>query len=71
MTLELAGLYKQLSDHYKRMTKVSDEWRVSAMQESADRTRQLTLELREKMNAKRKEIAEAWYHKKGHAVVRY
>jgi hypothetical protein len=56
MRKQLAGLYKELADQYKRMMKVSDEWRLTGLQEGADWRLQEAMELRKKMEAKRKEI---------------
>jgi len=48
--------YKELSDQYKRMMKVSDGWWLTGLQEVADWRLQDAMELRKKMEAKRKEI---------------
>jgi hypothetical protein len=49
MRQQLAAIYKELSDQYKRMMKVSDEWRLTGLQEGADWRLQDALMLRKKM----------------------
>jgi FixJ family two-component response regulator len=57
---QLAVIYKDLSDRYRKLTKVNDELRLSAVQGLIDREVMRTVEIRERMTALRKQIMEEW-----------
>lgn len=57
---QLAGVYKEMFDQYRRMCRVNYELRLTTMPDSANRMQQQSRELRARMDIKRNEITAAW-----------